>query len=494
MKTKNEKDTRQSFIELIRTLVAVIEEKDVFMSGHAERVAVNSNNFCKQLDHENKENLDKIYFAGLLMDIGMIFLPNRIMQKQGKLAHDEIIMVRQHPDISVKILSNVSFLKDVLPIIRHHHEAFDGTGYPDGLKGEDIPLGARILNLFISYEAITSVRPHRVAMTSEQALEEIYKRAGKQFDNSLINSFVEFVKMSEPDAKDDVKARIQQKEEMADTSFQDIFEGIIKKFKTGKLGLPVLPQIFQEIKKIIGDENASAEDLAKVIEKDAVISVRLLSLSNSPYYRGINEVDTVRIAVSRLGVKQVDEMVSGIANKNLYETKNPLFRRIIEDLWRHSLASAYASKFIAKELMFEDLEKFFLMGLMHDIGKILLLKALSETRSLRLRLKRQDIVESMQEYHCEFGEFILQQWKFDKAFVEIAKSHEGNVFPASTKKEILVVNLANYLTRNINYSLFDEKYELGTLKSVELLGIELDIIEKISEKVCVAMKDSAQFF
>ncbi len=492
------KDIHRFLNELIRTLVSVIEEKDVYMRGHAERVAENCSNFCNQLDCAEKENLEKIYYAGLFHDIGMVYLPNGIIQKEGKLSRDEMIMVKQHPVISEKILSNVTFLKDILPTVRHHHEAFDGTGYPDGLKGDEIPLGARILNLFSSYDAMTSARPFRTAMSMEKALEEIYGKSGNQFDSNLANAFLEFIEKTVPTPGDAIKSQIPKQKgegkEEEDASFHAVFKGIIAKFNSGKLDLPVLPQIYQEVKKVLEDENATANDLAKVVEKDAVISVRLLALVNSPYYRGLNEIDTVRSAISRLGENQVDKLVSAIANKSLYQTKSPLFRRLFENLWLHSLACAYGSRAIAKKLELGSIEIFFLMGLMHDIGKVLLIKALSEMPSLKLLLRKQDITESVQQYHCVFGESVLQRWGFNKVFIEAAKFHEGDVFSPSTEKGILVVNLSNYLTRNIGYSLFDEEVDLSALKSRELLGMDVEDLNIIGNNIQKAMMGSAHYF
>ena len=161
----------QAIGEILRTLVAVIEEKDEFLRGHAERVAVTSLNFAKTIGLPQKE-VEAIYFAGLLHDIGMVYIPMDILHKPGPLDGDEMVMVRQHPVIAQKILSHIRLLSDTLPIIRHHHEAYDGNGYPDGLKQDEIPIGARMLALTDQYHALISVRPHRQAFSLDWACED----------------------------------------------------------------------------------------------------------------------------------------------------------------------------------------------------------------------------------------------------------------------------------------------------------------------------------
>jgi HD-GYP domain-containing protein (c-di-GMP phosphodiesterase class II) len=170
MIARKEKGTGDFLRELICTLVAIIEEKDGFMKGHAERVASNCVGFCGKKGLLKQDELENIYFAGLLHDLGMVYLPLELVQKPEELTEDDRAMIRQHPEIASKILSNVTMLGDILPMIRHHHEAFDGSGFPDGLKGDDIPLGSRVICLADSYDAMTSTRPRRPALSMEKAL------------------------------------------------------------------------------------------------------------------------------------------------------------------------------------------------------------------------------------------------------------------------------------------------------------------------------------
>lgn len=133
----------------------------------------------------------KLEYAALFHDVGKIGIPDSILLKDGKLTENEYEIIKIHPEMGVNILSSIDFLADVLPIIKHHHENFIGTGYPDQLKGEDIPLGARIIAIADTYDAMTSNRPYRKKISHDAAVEEIVRCKGYQFDNTIVVAFLE---------------------------------------------------------------------------------------------------------------------------------------------------------------------------------------------------------------------------------------------------------------------------------------------------------------
>ena len=477
--------------EMVSALVAVIEETDPGFQGRPERVASHCASFSGKKGLLKRDEIEDVYFAGLLYDVGMVNIPLEIIQKHDELTKDEDAMVREHPKISVKILSNFTMLNSILPIVRHHHEAFDGSGYPDGLVGDEIPLGARILCLADTYDTLTSASPHGPAMSMEEALEKVIERGGTQFDKNLVNRFVEYIESIKGKTK--IIKIISDTADQEKRELQDIIEEIVHKFNKGKIDPPVLPHVVQEIQDIINNKTSTPEDLAAAIEKDAVVSLRLISVANSPLYRGVEDISTVRRAVPRLGLKQTENIVSTIAHKGMYDIKHAKFKALMERLWLHSLATAYGAKAIAKALAFGDTEEYFMMGLTHDIGKTILIKALTEILK-SVSIKASDAIESIHQLHCDFGGAVLKRWKFSEDFVSVATLHEGLQFSSETKKGVLVVNLANNLTRNIGYSLFEEEVELSELKSTELLGIDADALNAIGENVKEQMKDSGQLF
>ena len=486
MLAETKKEINTLLMELLKTLVSLIEEKDESMGGHSQRVASNCVHFSRKLNLPKTE-IEKIYFAGLLHDIGMVYNPIEIFQNSGKLNEDELIMIKQHPEVAEKILSNLSHLKEVLPIIRHHHESFDGSGYPDGLRGDEIPIGARILCLVDSYDAMTSPRSDRSAMSMKEALVEITNNEEKQFDGKLINDFVEFMKSTAG-----VPKKTEDKEEGGNV--REIVREVLEKYKEGGIDLPVLPIIVQEIQEIINKPTSTVDDWEKVIVRDAVISIRLISVANSPVYRGTEKIYSVRMAIPRLGVKETQSIVTAIATKSLYETKSDQFRMLMEKLWLHSLATAYSARAIAKELALGDLEKFFLMGLIHDIGKAPLFKTLSEMFLQEESLNMADVIKSVQEIHSGFGALLLERWGFTKDFVRIARHHDGPKVRETTGQAILVVNLANLLAQKIGLSLFDNEVELLDIESGKLLQIPPETLQVICEETKKIIEDSAHTF
>jgi len=494
---------RDMLTELIQTLVSVIEEKNIHMRGHSRKVAVECVMFAQQVDLSVKE-IEAISFAALLCDIGMVYIPIEIIQKPDKLTSEEMGMVKQHPVVSEKIFRRLSFLENTLPIIRHHHEAFDGNGYPDGLTAEKIPIGARILTLVDNYIALTSVRPHRPAMDGVTALREIIKRKGQNFDPDLTETFVKHmaskIKIKDYEKKKtDEPASVKKTandthETLQPLSAKNLVSEIINKFKKEEISLPVLPKIIQDIQEVISDSDATVGALAKVIQKDAIISVRLVSTANSPLFAGHQKILTVSDAITRMGLKETQSIVSATITKNIFQSGNNQLIALMEKLWLHSLSCGYAAKCIALRLGFEDPERFFLIGLSHDIGKVVLLKAVSEMSERDFTMNENEIVKNIQAVHTSIGGVTMRHWKFSRAFIESATSHNNSKFDSTTMKSTLVVHLANMLTRKIGYSFFENDTDLAELDSAKRLNLDLENLNAIGEDVVHMMQNSANTF
>jgi putative nucleotidyltransferase with HDIG domain len=180
---------RESFINSVKSLVHALEAKDVYTSGHSQRVTDIATNIAEAM-HWDEAQLEKIRLAGILHDIGKIGVPESILNKPGKLEKDEFEIVKTHCEIGERILRSVITDEEILKAIRHHHERYDGTGYPDGLPGDRIPQGARILAAADAYDAMTPDRPYRRAMTHSQACIELEKKSGLQFDPEVASIFL----------------------------------------------------------------------------------------------------------------------------------------------------------------------------------------------------------------------------------------------------------------------------------------------------------------
>jgi len=175
---------QKHYLETVSSLVAAIDAKDSYTKGHQERVAVFTMILGKEMGL-SAEEIDLLKQAAILHDIGKIGVPEHILRKPGSLTNEEFEAIKQHPVIGAQILSPVEFLKEAVPIVRHHHEKYDGTGYPDGIKGMQIPKSARIIAVADSVDAMLSERPYTPAKTVEQVREQLRICSGTQFDPKI---------------------------------------------------------------------------------------------------------------------------------------------------------------------------------------------------------------------------------------------------------------------------------------------------------------------
>jgi len=186
----------QTCLEFAKVLAYTLEEKDPYTSGHSERVCYYSDFICKRLSLGPKDRTE-LQIASYLHDIGKIGISNRFINKKGPLSSTDWAIIRQHSNKSIELLAPLKLSSNILSFIQHHHEHYDGTGYPDGLAGEQIPMGARIIGISDAYDSMTSNRPYRKPLSSEEAKSELTKCSGKQFDPQLITIFLDVLKEME---------------------------------------------------------------------------------------------------------------------------------------------------------------------------------------------------------------------------------------------------------------------------------------------------------
>ncbi|GMQ57668.1 HD-GYP domain-containing protein [Vallitalea sediminicola] len=182
-------ESQSMAMETIHALNDALEVKDAYTGGHATRVQEYAVKLAKASGMKKKE-VEMIRTAALLHDIGKIGIPDFILNKKGKLTREEYEIIKEHPVMGARILSNVDSLKEISNIIRYHHEKHDGTGYPDALKGADIPIESAILAIADSFDAMTTDRPYKRAMASLEALDELKVNKGTQFNPILVDEFI----------------------------------------------------------------------------------------------------------------------------------------------------------------------------------------------------------------------------------------------------------------------------------------------------------------
>ena len=172
---------------VIRALTAAIDAKDPYTSGHSERVARIAVRIAEELALPSSRRSD-LYVAGLLHDVGKIGIDDDVLKKAGPLSADEYRKIQAHVEIGVTILQDLNKLSHILPGVRHHHESYDGSGYPDHLSGEDIPVEARILAVADSFDAMSSNRPYRKRLSLMQIDEIFRKGKGQQWDPGVVDA------------------------------------------------------------------------------------------------------------------------------------------------------------------------------------------------------------------------------------------------------------------------------------------------------------------
>ncbi len=186
---------RSHYITIIMALASAIDVRDPTALGHTERVMGLSRMLGVELNRRGyKIDLDSLKLAALLHDVGKVAIPESILQKPSSLSQEEWKQIKKHPGIGANMLAPLYELKDVKDAVYYHQEHYDGTGYPKGLKTGSIPLMSRIIMIIDAYDAMTSDRSYRKRMPDKQALDELVKNAGKQFDPNIADAFMKVIK------------------------------------------------------------------------------------------------------------------------------------------------------------------------------------------------------------------------------------------------------------------------------------------------------------
>ena len=190
------KHMQNTYLGTIQTLARAIDAKAPYTKGHSDRVTRYAMGIAREMNL-SESAIRNIEYAALIHDIGKIGIQETILAKKGELSDTEYEIVKMHPLIGESIITPVKFLNGIAPLILYHHERFDGTGYLEGLRGEAIPLGARIISVADAFDAMTSDRPYRKGLTKEEARRELEKDTGKRFDPEVIKAFLRLLERGE---------------------------------------------------------------------------------------------------------------------------------------------------------------------------------------------------------------------------------------------------------------------------------------------------------
>lgn len=187
---------QENSLNVLRAMVNVLEQRDTYTAGHSQRVTEITMSIGRGLEL-SEEDLKVLRLAGPIHDIGKIGIEDNILRKPGRLTKEEYEVIKSHPEKGRQIIEPLDFLRETIPIILHHHERFDGTGYPRGLVGEAIPLGARVIAVADTFDAMTSSRAYRDARETQEAIDELTRCRKTQFDPEVVDKFLELHEASD---------------------------------------------------------------------------------------------------------------------------------------------------------------------------------------------------------------------------------------------------------------------------------------------------------
>ena len=200
------------YIGTIKMLAKAIDAKDPYTKGHSENVTKVAVEIAREMKLPERL-VRNIEFAALIHDIGKIGIKDSVLTKPSRLSDSEYELIKKHPVIGEQIIAPIEFLTNIAPLVLYHHEHFDGNGYLEGLKGEEIPLGARILMVADSFEAMTSDRPYSKSMSKEESVAELKDKAGSQFDPRVVQAFMRVLDQEKQKEFDDLYSSTDDNDE-----------------------------------------------------------------------------------------------------------------------------------------------------------------------------------------------------------------------------------------------------------------------------------------
>jgi len=189
-------EMKEAHINTVSSLTSALDANDPFTHGHSYRVSVYAMRIGRAMGLSSRD-LEVLEYGALLHDIGKIAIQHDILMKKGKLSDQEFMTLKQHPTVGADIVENLKFLREAAVLVRYHHEQPNGRGYPDGLKGDEIPIGARIILVVDAFDAMTSDRPYRKGMSVEAVIEQFEKYKGEQFDLEISDLMLTLIRDDE---------------------------------------------------------------------------------------------------------------------------------------------------------------------------------------------------------------------------------------------------------------------------------------------------------
>jgi HD-like signal output (HDOD) protein/response regulator of citrate/malate metabolism len=328
---------------------------------------------------------------------------------------------------------------------------------------------------------------------------------GKPFDLKLIRNKLEKLGIKERTLSTNATAASTP----AITTTDQIYGEIVSVIKRNHTELPSLPKIYIKFRELIA-RRASFNEIVGLLKKDIAITAEIILRSNSPYYRGFVSNKSLGQAVSRLGYNAVVQVVTELSIREFFTMKTEKFRSLIENLWKHSISCAYAAEFISKQLKLDFKGDPFLMGLLHDIGKLALLQIIGD---MERKGKFNDgihpimLVNILEDYHCKLGAKLLERWKFAECYI-LTALHHNSLAPtpatggqtekeAAYRQELMLAQLASQIVNLMGYDILASgpaDRDLNNVAPIQQLNLKPERISETKERVTQRMKEVQDLF
>jgi putative nucleotidyltransferase with HDIG domain len=431
---------------IVRTITDALEAKDEHIYGHARRVSGYAAAIGRRM-RLRVEMLEPLSLAALLHDIGKIGTPDSILLKPAALTDEEQVTMRLHSERGARMFTGMPEMDEIARFVRHHHEHFDGSGYPEGLHGERIPLASRIILVADAYDAMTSPRPFRKAWKHEEAIERLKSEAGSQFDPDVVHAFCGL----------DALARIRREIELG--------SGI------KRLSLPPPLHLIQTM---------PLSELIREVESDPILAFSVLRASNASdtHSPAIN----LHAACDRLGEMRLRSV---LMQDSTHDELDDNSRILLE----HSLRCAEAARLLAEQTAIIDAHDAYTLGLLHDIGEALLYSLFP--REMENILWLQDEARIIREVaafgvdHAQVGQWMFESCGIPRHLTAAVQTHHDAL--RINAPIALLLHVANVIARAKDPQELTAVDSLGSDR-LTMLGFSRSVLAGIHERTTVAIE------
>ena len=422
--------TEQSIAKAVHALIEVAEAKDGYFSGFAKATADVADTIASVLGLSDGTR-QVLRLGALLHDIGRIGLRDAVLEKTDSLTPEEIEHIRSHVVLGEKILHHLFDNRDILALVRHHHEWWNGEGYPDRLSGEQIPVGARVLAVADAYVAMTGKRPHREPMAPKEALEVIRGAAGSQFSPEIVEALCRTMTPASEAEGEPVKAAPEPSGAGGAHGAEPVkvIRNIERRLE-GAVKLRAMPKVIADILAMRPTDDTPIEELADKIKLDPALVTKLLGVANSAMYGSRTKVDSVDRVVIRLGLARIRELAVASGLMDMWRETSGDSPLDHSALWAHCIATALIARNIAGECELPDPDRVFTAGLIHDVGCLVLEEVLGHDYHdilLAVERDRGDLPRAERRRlsidHAEAMRHVARNWNLPATLSDLVAGH-----------------------------------------------------------------------